>query len=105
MNILAKEIATFTYVSVDWIHSHPDEPYKFFCELDSQRYETRKLVFYKNEAVGYASEHVEHLDFLSPEPYPDDLQYIFDQSNDYEVFVGTEIGKEVFELLWDRYVK
>jgi hypothetical protein len=48
-----------TYIRVRWLHEHPDEPIDLWSELDGERFETRKLEFFRDGTVSYADA-VEH---------------------------------------------
>ena len=43
------------YLKVSWIHDHEDDPVLFYCELDHERYEVRKIEIYRNGSFGLAS--------------------------------------------------
>ena len=44
------------YIDVKWLHSHPEEPIRLVSEIGPDRYETRKIEFWSDGRVGYASE-------------------------------------------------
>ena len=86
------------YIDVLWIHGNYDEdPYRLVSELDSERFEIRKLEYFKNGVVQYADEQMQTGDtYLGLVEVPD-LQ---DINNDSE-FEGKEISKELFEKFWN----
>lgn len=43
------------YVRVDWKHQHPDEPILLYSELDTKRWEVRKVEVFRDGRRGYAS--------------------------------------------------
>ena len=43
------------YVRVGWRHQRPDEPVILYSELDSNRFEVRKVEIFRNGRCGYAS--------------------------------------------------
>ena len=44
-----------TYIKVEWIHSHADEPTLLYSELDQARWEKRKVEVFADGHCGYAS--------------------------------------------------
>ncbi|MDO9387906.1 MAG: hypothetical protein Q7T65_14505 [Thiobacillus sp.] len=44
-----------TYIRVFWIHESPTDPIDLWSELDESRFETRKLEYFRDGRVGYAS--------------------------------------------------
>ncbi len=45
-----------TYVGLEWIHDHGDEPRFIYSELDDERYETRKIAVFKDGRMVKVSE-------------------------------------------------
>lgn len=43
------------YIDVKWIHNFEEEPIRLVSELDFAGYETRKLEFFRDGRVGFAS--------------------------------------------------
>lgn len=43
------------YMKVFWRHDSPDTPSILYCELDDDRWETRKVEIYSDGTKGYAS--------------------------------------------------
>lgn len=83
------------YVKYIWIHNFKDEPMLIYSELDKERYETRKVEFYKNGKIGCASDRVEHHTFLGLEPMPS-----IEEINEDEEFFVIPISVEEFEIIW-----
>jgi hypothetical protein len=44
------------YIDVVWRHENPDYPVRLVSELNDQRFEIRKLEFFADGTVGFASE-------------------------------------------------
>jgi hypothetical protein len=44
------------YIDVKWLHSHPEETIHLVSEIGPDRYETRKIEFWSDGRVGYASQ-------------------------------------------------
>lgn len=49
------------YIDVQWVHSLENEPIRLVSELDGDNFETRKLEFFRNSTIGYATEEIEYL--------------------------------------------
>ncbi len=88
------------YLDISWQHDSEDDPYRLLCEVGADGYETRKLEFFKNGRVAYASE-IESSDttMLSTNRIPD-LDIITAQPG----FSGVHISNEEFEQLWVEHV-
>ena len=88
------------YIDLGWQHDSDDDPFRLVCEIGADGFEKRKLEFFKNGGVGYASE-IETSDstMLSVNPIPD-LAAIVAQPG----FSGERISGEQFEQLWREHV-
>jgi hypothetical protein len=87
------------YVDVQWLSQSEEYPFRLVSELDEQRYETRKLEFFRNGKVGFASASGAcggtRLGELPVPPLKEinaDLQ-----------FVGVSIQPQEFEALWEHH--
>lgn len=88
------------YIDVEWRHNNGEYPTRLVSELDEQRNEMRKLEFYADGAVGFASATLSSEGTeLSIEPLPT-LEYINSQAE----FYGKTIGAVEFESLWSAHV-
>lgn len=87
------------YIDVQWMQESPDHPFRLVSELDTQRYEIRKLEFFSDGRVGFASS-------VGRSPSTD-LGSVavpsLDEINQSEEFIGTTITATVFESLWATY--
>ena len=84
------------YIKTDWLHDFPDEPKCIYSELDSERYEVRKVEVFPDGTFGTASNEGSVKDtFLSELPIPS-LEKI---ANDEE-FNPLEISQNDFEVIW-----
>ena len=89
------------YVDVLWHHSNSEDPVRLVSELDDEGWEVRKLEFFANGQVGYASVNGRELDTrLGEAPVPP-----LEEINADSQFEGTEIGVEAFEVLWREHVR
>jgi len=84
------------YIDVRWLHENELDPIRLVSELDAENFEARKLEFFRDGSVGYASESgasrgVE----LGVAPVPS-----LEEINHDEEFQGIEISKFDFEKLW-----
>ena len=84
------------YIDVHWLHNNSAEPIRLVSELDSRRYETRKLEFFRGGNVGFAStEHHSLGTELGLEPVPP-----LAEINESPEFRGVIISATQFESLW-----
>ncbi len=84
------------YIKVIWFHQFHDEPVLLYSELDNERFETRKIEFYRDNQVGIAFEEMEfNSSMLGTEKVPDLIEI-----NKNPEFYGVEISKEEFEIIW-----
>lgn len=89
---------SMAYAHVYWIHDFVDEPTQFFCEIDDEGYELRKVVRYRDGTLAYADATETYGGtFLSPEPFPP-----LDEPSPDTRFVITEIGAHEFNAMWER---
>jgi len=88
------------YIDVKWHHSNPGDPIRFVSELGPRRYETRKLEFFPDGRIGFASKAGSlHGTCLGEMPVPS-LADINAQAE----FTGSEITASDFDTLWDQHV-
>ncbi len=84
------------YISVIWKHNHRDEPVRLVSELDGERFEIRKLEFFLDGSVGFASKEGESASTRLGEVTVPPLSEI---NEDLE-FEGVAITKNEFDELW-----
>lgn len=89
------------YIDVMWCHAFEDEPVRLVSELNAERFEVRKLEFFRNGSVGFASQNA-HSDGteLGLIPVP-----LLEEINIDPQFVGVAISGAEFEVLWGRCTK
>ncbi len=89
------------YIDVVWIHEDTDFPFRLVSELDDERFEVRKLEFFRNGRVGYA-----WADGSTPNT---ELGYVavpsLEEINLELEFEGVEISKTEFEVLWVKHAE
>ncbi|MDG0791444.1 hypothetical protein OMP38_11630 [Cohnella ginsengisoli] len=84
------------FIKVIWFHQFVEEPVLLYSELDCERYEIRKIEFFRNNKVGFASEEIECADTaLGSQPVPK-----LTEINKNNEFYGIEISKDEFEVIW-----
>ena len=85
-----------TYIDVAWHHNQPTEPVRLVSELDSARYELRKLEFFGDGRVAFATR-VKHSSGtrLGEMPVPDE-----EEINRDPQFTAKLITPDEFETLW-----
>jgi hypothetical protein len=89
------------YFKASWIHDLPDEPVLFYSELDSSRYETRKIELYRDERVGLADADFEFGGaVLGLVPVPS-----IEEINSDPEFVAQQISTEEFEEIWAKFIR
>ena len=84
------------YIDVNWIHDHPEDPIRLVSEIDESHWEIRKLEFFRDGSVGYASTEKNTKNTMLGLVEIPSLEYINSQIE----FKGQEIEKSQFELLW-----
>jgi hypothetical protein len=93
------EVMSPTYVRLEWIHDHEDEPDLIYSELDDERYETRKIeVFKDGRMVKVSEDHPESGSTglaVLPIPSIEETNAISE-----EQFHAAEISAAEFEDLW-----
>jgi hypothetical protein len=87
-----------TYIKVNWIHSHADEPVLLYSELDGDRWEKRKVEVFADGHCGFASP-TESCGStrLGEEPIPPLAEIASDSQ-----FKPVEITKQEFEEVWAK---
>ena len=88
------------YYELNWHHDSDDDPVRLLSEIGADGYEKRKLEFFRDGGVGYASE-IESSDttMLGVKRFPR-LEDILAQAE----FSGGEISAAQFEDLWREHV-
>ena len=88
-------------IDVTWHHNDENEPIRLVSELGSNRYELRKLEFFKNSEVGFAFNEKSNLGTrLGEAPVP-----LLEEINSDPQFTGKVISRKDFEELWGSYVQ
>jgi hypothetical protein len=88
------------YLKVSWQHQFDDEPLILYSEINTRRFENRKIEIYPDGSFGLATS-----DFhfggteLSAEVMP-----LLEEICEEKTFVPEVITREEFEKIWDRYV-
>ena len=90
-----------SYIKVDWNHDFQDEPVLLLSELDSDRWETRKVEVFRDGRVGYASKEEEFGGTILGEKRTPSL---FEIASDPQ-FEPVEITQEEFETAWAGRVR
>jgi hypothetical protein len=84
------------YIKVVWRHRDAKSPVLLYSELDSERYESRKIDFYADGHRGFAdSEEDSGGTFLGTVPIPSLEEIAADPQ-----FVPADISAEEFEREW-----
>lgn len=87
-------------IDVAWKHAFETEPVRLVSVLDRDRYEVRKLEFFRDGRVGFADDaRSSHGTELGTVPVPSLVEINADPE-----FDGREITLEDFETLWSRHV-
>ena len=86
------------YIDVIWHHDDPAYPVRLVSELDENRWEQRKLEFYRDGRVGAASEVGTRLDTaLGLVPVPS-----IDEINQDREFTARQMEPSTFRVLWSE---
>ena len=86
------------YIDVRWRHENELYPIRLVSELDADNVETRKLEFFRDGSVGFASEFGSSRGVQLGVVAVPSLENI----NSDEQFNGVEISKADFEMLWSN---
>ncbi len=88
------------YIDVIWHHEGNQDPTRLISELDGQRYEVRKLEFFRSGVVGFAcaGQHSEGTE-LGELPVPP-----LAEINASPEFSGNSIVRAAFDQLWHEHV-
>ncbi|KVV48313.1 hypothetical protein WT27_04255 [Burkholderia territorii] len=88
------------YIRVKWVHTIPSEPIWLYSELDSDRWEIRKVEVYADGNMGFADQFKSiGGTSLSIEPLPSISEIMLDPQ-----FDPVEITKQEFEKVWDAAI-
>ncbi|ARU62737.1 hypothetical protein CBW65_18515 [Tumebacillus avium] len=86
----------------EWLHDDENDPILIYSEMDDERYEVRKIEFYRDGRYGYAYEAVEvGGSGLGEVPVPTIEEIAEDE---FGHFVPMKISKEDFEKVWKGIV-
>lgn len=86
------------YTSVEWLYTAPSEPFRLYYELDSERYERRKVEEYQDGRLHSADgTHGQGNTFLAWEPHP--LVAEIEKDTQFRV---TELAPQEFERIWQQ---
>ena len=99
-------MTTMDYIEVDWIHENLEDPIRLVSELNFERFEQRKLEFFRDGHVGYAQADrlnenpVLSRTALGTEPVP-----TIDAINADPQFHARQISASEFKTLWLRHAR
>ena len=89
------------YIDVSWKHDSSTDPYRLVSEIDETNYESRKLEFFKDGEVGFASSQIKsRFTGLGDQEIPS-----LEEINSSSELVGKNISKTEFDALWQKYVQ
>jgi hypothetical protein len=88
------------YIDVNWAHESEKYPYRLISEIGNNQFEVRKLEFFRNGKIGFASgvSNTENTMLGIVEVSP------LEEINSDNEFQGKNISKQEFELIWQKYV-
>jgi len=89
------------FIDVAWRHRSEEDPVRLVSELDSDRYETRKLEFFPDGRVGFADSVVSSNNTeLGILPVPTVAEINSDPQ-----FHASSMEKQEFGALWSQYAQ
>jgi len=89
------------YIDVKWIHGNREVPTRLVSEIGEDEFETRKLEFFADGSVTYASTAIRSGDtVLGTVEVP-----LLEEINKDKEFKGIEINQSDFEELWIKHSK
>lgn len=84
------------YIKVKWLHQFEDEPILLLSELDNQRFEVRKMEFYADGRIGFASGEISAgQTMLGEVAMPSAAEISSDTA-----FLVEELSADEFDSLW-----
>ena len=84
------------YLKVHWSHESENQPVAFYCEMEDDRMEVRKVELYADGSFGYANERRSSgRTVLAALPMP--ATAALDAGPNYE---ASEITRDDFEEIW-----
>jgi hypothetical protein len=89
----------FTYVRVRWHHSFGDEPIELWSEIGNDGYETRKLEYFRDGTIGYAS-HAESTASSTRTLLGDQKFPCIEEIGRDQEFEAELVNKSDFEIRW-----
>jgi hypothetical protein len=93
--------ADSSYIDVAWRHGNSYDPIRLVSEIDGRRNETRKLEFFRDGRVGYASRSSSNFSTrLGDQPIPP-----LDQLNEDPEFAGVLMEEKEFQRLWQKHAR
>ena len=95
------------WIKIIWDHSYDNQPYEIYMELNAERYDLRKLEFFKSGKVGYSYGDIEvNGTGANIEKFPSLEEYNrLCSSYEYETLYAERISKDQFEHKWKLFVK
>lgn len=89
------------YLAVKWDQPSSEMPVEILSELDGRRFETRKIEYFRNGTVGFASAGVsDGRTRLAPAPVPTLAEIALQPE-----FQARRIPREEFERAWAKIVR
>ncbi len=97
------------WIKISWQHEHLIEPFEIYMELNSLRFDIRKIELYKDGSFGYAHDNVEFNGTkLNEQPFPSIEEYnidgaLFEKEWNEKLF-AKRITENEFEKIWIKLV-
>jgi len=89
---------TLDYIIVEWLHDFKEEPIKIYVEVDKDKYEVRKVEFFRDGKRGICSRDIElGGTMFSTKPYP-----AFEEIDNDPEFKLSFISMKEFEKVWEE---
>ncbi len=84
------------YSMIHWLHDFPDEPVTLYHELDTERWEVRKVEKYRDGTLRWTdAEHEDDFIALGQMPHPSAEEIMEDPQ-----FVVEDLTADEFEHIW-----
>lgn len=89
------------HIHVHWIHEDLEDPIDLYSELDTERYEMRKIEVFKDGRMGFADSVQSSIGTsLGEMPIPELTEIASDKQ-----FIPREISEVEFERVWQMAIK
>ena len=89
------------YIKCVWLHDHDDEPFELYAQIDEDRFEVRKIFFFKDGRKEIGSIDDDYSEILSEVPWDElDMFNDLNKKPSPDRIFALYISREEFEFYW-----